>query len=206
MTHTKAKMVAALLVAAMLATVARRSRTGVRAGQATTHEPSDDQPERRPMTEPEPTSEPAGFSLALPEGWVGAPGTGTPEGTAYMARMVVPPAGEASAEATLAVVFQTVDGSNDPEVMYAELVGGSLAGDVELVDLATEPAVRRVGRHRETPGDGTEPREAAGRQYYLRVPGTDDQIAVLSFVTPSLEHEERLGELFEAMAKTFVWT
>lgn len=159
------------------------------------------------MTEPEAISEPAGFSLALPEGWMGGEGTGTPEGLAYQARMVVPPEGEEpSAAATLAVVFQTVAGSNNPQAMYAELVDGGLAGEVEMVDLAAGPAVRRVGRHREVPEDGTEPRETAGRQYYLRVPGTDDQIAVLSFATPTLEHEERLGALFEAMAGTFIWT
>ncbi|MDQ3945224.1 MAG: hypothetical protein M3357_08785 [Actinomycetota bacterium] len=204
MTLTKAKMVSVLLVAAMVATAARRSRP--HPGPATAGQPSDHQPERPPMTEPEAVSEPAGFSLALPEGWMGGAGTGTPEGLAYQARMVVPPKGEPSAEATLAVVFQTVAGSNDPQAMYAELVDGGLAGEVELLDLATGPAVRRVGRHREVPEDGTEPREAAGRQYYLRVPGTDDQIVVLSFVTPTVEHEERLGALFEAMAGTFIWT
>jgi hypothetical protein len=194
----------AVLLAAIGATVARRSRP--HPGPANADEPSDHEPERSPMSEPEAISEPVGFSLALPDGWIGGEGTGRPEGLAYQARMVVPHEGEPPAEATLAVVFQTVVGSNEPQAMYAELVDGGLAGEVELVDLAAGPAVRRVGRHREVPEDGTGPRETAGWQYYLRVPGTDDQITVLSFATPTLEHEERLGALFEAMAGAFIWT
>lgn len=206
-------MVAGLLLAVMAAAVARRSRSASRPTNAGGR--SDPPPGNTSMIDPDSESEsesesgqpsePTGFSLALPEGWVGGAGTGVPEGLAYQARLVGAAAGDAPVEATLAVVFQTLDGVNDPQAMLAELVAGGRAGEVELVELTSGPAVRRMGRHREGPGEGGEVREAAGRQYYLRVPGTGDQIAILSFATPTLAEEERLGEVFEAMAQTFAW-
>ena len=147
--------------------------------------------EPEPEPEPEQASEAAEFLLALPDGWVGASGTGTPQGLAYMARLIEED-GEAPVEATMAVAFQTIEGSNEPHAMLGELVAVGRAGEVELVELSSGPAVRRV-------------RPAEGRQYYLRVPGTDDQIAVLSFATGTPAEEERLGDVFEALAQTFTW-
>lgn len=144
-----------------------------------------------PASEPEQASVAAEFLLALPEGWVGSPGDGAPEGLAYVARLIESE-GQAPMEATMAVAFQTIEGSNEPRAMLGELVAAGRAGEVELVELSSGPAVRRV-------------RPAEGRQYYLRVPGTDDQIAVLSFATGTPAEEERLGEVFEAMAHTFTW-
>lgn len=172
-------MMAVLLLAATIVTKIVR-----RAGQAS-------------MTDFETSSEPDGFSIALPEGWVGGAGTGVPEGVAYQARLSVAEESDPPTEATLTVVFQTLEGSNDPQAMVDELAAAGHASEVQTVELAAGPAVRRVG-----PDDVS---EVTGRQYYVPVPGTDNQIAVLSFVSSASPEKERLDEMFEAMAKTFAW-
>jgi hypothetical protein len=43
-------------------------------------------------------------------------------------------------------------------------------------------------------------------QYLLEVPGSDEAVLALTFVTPAMAHREQLCELFEHVAATFEWT
>jgi hypothetical protein len=108
-------------------------------------------------------------------------------------------------QASLTVAFHAIDGANDPGSMLAEL-GGSGGRRVDLIDLDAGAAVRRRGRRSRLFPGAEEPVEFMSHQYFLRVPGTGDQIALLSFATPTLALEEELGELFESMAKSFTFT
>ena len=107
-------------------------------------------------------------------------------------------------QASLTVAFHAIDGSNHPGSMLAEL--GGPGRRVEMVDLDSGQAVRQSGRSlRALPGL-EEPLEFLSHQYYLRVPGTTDRIALLSFASPSVALEEELAELFESMARSFSFT
>jgi hypothetical protein len=193
---SKIKVVAAVLLATAVATkVARRTMTG-------SEHSSETGSELRPAA----VSEPAGFAIALPEGWNGGPGTGETEGIAYQARLGWQATeGEAPVEATLAVIFHTLDGSSDPEAMLTELIASGRGAETEMVHLTSGAAVCRVGRRQES-APGSEATEIVARQYYLPVPGRGNEIAVISFTTAASEHEDRLAEIFEAMANTFTWT
>lgn len=107
-------------------------------------------------------------------------------------------------QASLTIGFHDVDGANDPASMLGELGGDGRW--VDLVTLDAGEAVRRRGRRSRLFPGAEKPVEFASHQYFLRVPGTTDQVALLTFATPTLALEEDLGELFESMARSFTYT
>jgi hypothetical protein len=109
-------------------------------------------------------------------------------------------------QASLTVAILTLDEANDPGAMVRELAGGGAGRSVEVVEVEAGPAVRRTGRRREALPGMEEPLEFLGCQYYVPVPSTTNQIALLSFVTPTLAVEEDMDDLFDSMARTFTFT
>jgi hypothetical protein len=107
-------------------------------------------------------------------------------------------------QASLTIGFHDVDGANDPGSMVSELGAGDRR--VDIVALDAGEAVRRRGRRRRLFPGAEEPVEFASHQYFLRVPSTADQVALLSFATPTLALDEDLGGLFESMAQSFTFT
>ena len=108
-------------------------------------------------------------------------------------------------QASMTVAFHTIDGRNDPGSMLADL-GGSDGRVVDLVELDSGPAVRRRGRRSRLFPGAEEPVEFVSHQYFVRVPSTADRVALLSFATPTLAVEDDLGDLFESMARSFMFT
>jgi hypothetical protein len=147
-----------------------------------------------------------GCLVALPEGWVGWSAEAAP-GVAYQAALLSRSDGSdrAQVEASLAIVFQTVAGSNDPSALLEQLAGAGDGVDAELVDLPAGPAVRRSGRRSDGPANGGTPGESFARQYYVPVPGTTDQVAVLSFAT-SPDREAEMSVVFDRVARAFTFT
>lgn len=146
---------------------------------------------------------PSGCWVALPEGWVGWEPDGQTPGLAYQAVLLGESDGpeRGPVEASLAIVFQTVTGSNDPAAMVAGLSGV----DAEIVYLPFGIAVRRSGRRVDPAANGTTSTESFARQYYVPVPGTTDQIAVVSCTTP-LEREAEMSAVLDKLAQTFTFT
>jgi hypothetical protein len=112
---------------------------------------------------------------------------------------------EVPVQASVTVAIHTLE-ANDPGAMVRELTAGGTGRSVDVVDLEAGRAVRRAGRRREVLPGMDEPVEFFGCQYYVPVPSTTNQIALLSFATPTLAVEEDMGDLFASMAGTFTFT
>ena len=108
-------------------------------------------------------------------------------------------------QASVTVAIHTLE-ANDPGAMVRELTAGGTGRSVEIVDLEAGRAVRRAGRRREVLPGMEEPIDFFGCQYYVPVPSTTNQIALLSFASPTLAVQEDMGDLFESMAGTFTFT
>jgi len=159
----------------------------------------------RPTDDRPPTGDgpPTGCFIALPEGWVGWEPDGRTPGLAYQAVLLGESDGpeRGPVEASVAIVFQTVTGSNQPARMLAELPGV----DAEIVELPFGTVVRRSGLRTGPAANGTAAHEPFARQYYVPVPGTSDQIAVVSCTTAP-EREAEMSAVFDRLARTFTFT
>jgi hypothetical protein len=109
-------------------------------------------------------------------------------------------------QASLTIAVHTLDQANDPGAMVRELAEDEAGRTVDLVELEVGRAVRRSGRRRQAFPGTDQPVEFLARQYYVPVPSTTDQIAVLSFASPTLALQDDLTSLFDSMAATFVFT
>ena len=123
-----------------------------------------------------------GFWVPLPEGWVSID---VDPSTSILSTRKLVEAAAADDEADL---------------------GGSDGRVVDLVELDSGPAVRRRGRRSRLFPGAEEPVEFVSHQYFVRVPSTADRVALLSFATPTLAVEDDLGDLFESMARSFMFT
>jgi hypothetical protein len=109
-------------------------------------------------------------------------------------------------QASLTVGFHGLDGPNDPAAMLRELIEPGTDRRIDQIELDSGPAIRRSGRRRQAFSGMDEPVEFFGCQFYVPVPGSPNRIGLLSFATPTLALEEELGDLFDSMAKSFVFT
>ena len=110
-------------------------------------------------------------------------------------------------QAALTVAERSVSpSSNDVMTIFEGLSEDEQERTVDVVELDSGVAVRRTGRARERlPGsDGAT--ELLSRQYYIPVPGSGDQIVVLGFTSPNTDLEEELSDLFDSVARSFVFT
>ena len=107
-------------------------------------------------------------------------------------------------QASLTIGFHDVDGSNQPGSMLSEL--GGAGRRIEMVELDEGPVVRRSGRRTRAFPGMEEPLEFVSHQYFVPLPNTTDRVALLSFATPTLPLESELGDLFESMARSFMFT
>jgi hypothetical protein len=107
-------------------------------------------------------------------------------------------------QASLTVAFHTIDTPNDPAGMLNDLEGPGRR--LELVELDGGTAVRGSGRRCEAVPGTEETVEFLSCQFYIRLPGTTDQIALLTFASPTVVLEEDLLALFDSMAKSFAFT
>ena len=110
--------------------------------------------------------------------------------------------------ASLTISVNGLDGAgNGPELVRASLAAAEPGGrTVDVVDLGAGPAVRRSGRLRLGRPGTDEVVTLVSRQFYVPVPGTLAEVALLAFASPTLELEAELGELFDGMAATFAFT
>ena len=110
-------------------------------------------------------------------------------------------------QATLTISVNALDGGgNRTGEVRAALAAADRERAVEVVELDAGPAVRRAGRLRGAAPGTEEQLTLVSRQFYVPVPGTGREVAVLSFSSPTLELEAELSELFDGMAGTFAFT
>jgi hypothetical protein len=104
------------------------------------------------------------------------------------------------AEAECALSAYATDVDNDPDRLQAELTKGNDTTD--RVALPAGPSIRRTGRR---PPTGALP-ERFVHQFFIPVPGTDNEIAFLEFWSPTFQAESFFRPHFEGLASSFEFT
>ncbi|MGH2719944.1 MAG: hypothetical protein ACRDJU_15395 [Actinomycetota bacterium] len=114
-------------------------------------------------------------------------------------------------QASLTVSINDVGQSSDPANILNGLEADQRWGKrlaTAIVDLPAGKAVRRAGLKRSPPPGqpGAQPVELLSREFFVPLPGAAEEIAVVSFASPTLVLSDDLNRLFDSMASTFAFT
>ena len=109
-------------------------------------------------------------------------------------------------QASLAIALRGVEQANDTAGLASGLSESGDERAVSIVEHELGPVVRRAGRKSESLPGADQPTTFVSCQYFIPVPGTVDQVAVLTFASPTLVLQEELLRLFDSMAASFCFT
>jgi hypothetical protein len=98
-------------------------------------------------------------------------------------------------QALVSVALQAVDGPTDPMSLFEQLDDG--VSDGRMVSLPSGPALRVHGGS----GDGF-----MCWGLFVAVPGSEGVVAVLSLLSPSVEHGDQLDAFFDGLTESFRFT
>jgi hypothetical protein len=106
-------------------------------------------------------------------------------------------------QAALTIGVYRIGTANDAGSLSEALAGFGSPGGVVVVDLPVGKVVRRAPA---SPAPPPGEKAAILVQFYVPVPATSDQVAVLTFSSPTPEPAGSLTGEFDAMAETFGFT